>query len=146
MQLNYLSGESLVSESDTKEVILTTCRIRQFASYAGKTAYVSIMLEDVVSVQMKHKKNYWFILSGIILAVLGIGAFGAKESQVAAILFLAALILIALFFITMRGIVSIDSAKGSIEFNIKGTSHEKIIDFLELVVKTKKERVESLKI
>ena len=148
MNLNLLNGEEIISESDNKELVLTTLRIRQYISYAGKHTYKSIMLEDIVSIQMAHKKNYWLILFAIIAILVALFSFiglGEAATGVLAASFIIAIILVIFFFLSMKGIVSIDSAKGSIEFNTKGMNPEKIISFLELIEKAKKGRVEFLK-
>ena len=148
-----LMGESIITQSNDNQITLTTHRIRYNDSAFGKAKIVSMMLENVSSIEV-HYKSWPFVLNlAILAALIGIGtnitgmqnqksdlqSIGFIQLAVAAVLFL-------IYFFNRKHIVSIASnGGGRIDFFTKGLSRESIIDFVDKIEAAKHKRVSALK-
>jgi EamA domain-containing membrane protein RarD len=129
--MKLLPNEKMIIETDEKELVLTSHRVRYNAKSTNNAEFMSIMLNEVASCGIVKKTKPLLLALAIIIALIGLYV-GAKESQTAAIVF----ILIAFFFgvgyfLTIRKMLEIASAGSSILLNVSKMSMNQIIEFVD---------------
>ncbi|GDX53477.1 hypothetical protein LBMAG27_25240 [Bacteroidota bacterium] len=136
-----LEGEEIISQSNDKQVTLTTYRVYYDSSQFGKAHTASIMLEKISSVEIHYSSWILFLILGGLFAIAGL-ACGANNQGPAMMLGLAiAAVLILFYFLTRKHVVTIASDGGAkINFRTKGIKREAIIDFMNQVDKAKNNR------
>ena len=144
--LELLDSEIVVLESGNKEVTLTNIRIRHKIGGSSKSKLTSIFLEKISSIDVTYKSNP--ILVGLALVAFligGVGVIDDQPSDIVAITFLVGLLLIILYRVFLRHIISIKSDGGSrIEFQIKGMKNAQVHDFVNAVEEAKNNRIKNL--
>jgi len=148
--MNLITDEKILMDGDYKQIILTTHRIRQEIKSWGQIDLVSIMLEDVTSCEYSKKSNPIFLILGIL--VCGFGVFtgtqggGSEALNISGGILLAGIILILVFFFTIKHGLFISSASSKIKLNTKGMKYDNIKAFIDKLESAKSERNSILKI
>jgi hypothetical protein len=117
--MESLENENLILESENRQLMLTTHRLRYHESASSNSNFTSIMLDKISSIELTYQTNIWLLIIGIITipAVIGI-------------------ILIILFFTTKKHIVSVSPDGGNpIIFETKGMKRDYLEDFIFKVEK-----------
>jgi len=131
--MKLLTNEVELLESNTREVVLTSHRIRQDSSDGGIKHLKSIMLESVTSCEFKKSSNPLWIIGGTILIVMGLMVHDPNSDVVMGVGILLAII----YVLTMRKTVIISSSSCKISFGAKGMSDENIRSFIDRVEEAK---------
>jgi hypothetical protein len=145
--MTKFDSETNLLESDNKEIILTTHRIRQEIKTMGNLKIKSIMLEEISGCEYDKKSKFWLLIIGIAGIIIGIGIFlaagggGNVESGSGLIILLVGLISTISYFFTIKKGLLISSSSCYISMNVKGMSVENIISFIDRVEKAKNERM-----
>lgn len=139
-QQHYFTDETLIAESDNKQVILTTHRIRHQSS--SQVNVTSFMLEKVSSIQTTYQSAVVLLILGILFCVAGPAAGSdpkLKELLPAGLLIGG--LLIVIFLVSRKHTVVITAECGTkITFEIKGDKREIMDDFINKIEKAKNDR------
>ncbi|MEQ8926080.1 MAG: hypothetical protein RLO81_09730 [Fulvivirga sp.] len=127
--MELISREELITQSDSKQVTLTTKRIR---FKHGKTIS-SIMLNKVSGILVKYSSQPIYLIVSIISFIAGIGLMSETDGTGSIILFAIGMISLLIFLGTRRYIISIASSSTSIHFRIKGMSSDNVQKFINQV-------------
>lgn len=115
--MELLENENIITESANKQVMLTSYRIRFRDSISKKSNFTSIMLDKISSIGVTYQSNVWLLIIGILTIPIFVGV-----------------ILIILFFISRKHVVSISSDGGSsIVFETKGMKREFLEEFIDKI-------------
>ncbi len=133
----FLEEETLL-ESDTKEIILTTHRIRQDRSYGGLK---TIMLEQVSSIEIGYQRKFWLAIVGIVLILASIGLILENEGAPGLLALVIGIGCIAYSYYSRKNIVSIGTSSTKLVFQTKGMSKDKVKEFAETIEAAIEERV-----
>lgn len=134
-------GEEIISQSNDKQVTLTSHRVYLNSSQFGQAHIASIMLEKISSVEIHYSSWILFLILGGLTAIAGVlsGANNQGDMMVAGLG--VAGIFILLYFLTRKHVVTIASDGGAkINFKTKGMKQETIIAFINQVDKAKNNR------
>ena len=134
--MQMLQGESIVLESDNKELTLSTHRIRHRVVSWGQEDIVSIMLEQVASCGLVHTSNPLLI---VLSAVCAIAALVGPERSRVPLIFAVAILLI-LYFVTRKHVLAISSAGHTLKVTLGGMSTEQVMSFIEATESAKNQR------
>ena|SRR6218665_320052 len=148
--MKYLPAETLIAASRGDKLVLTNHRIQMTDSnFWGQSFTISIFLEDISSMEVKHKSNTLLLMLGIICVLGGfirngfMDIVGSEYAMFAG--FVLGGIFFAIWFFTRKHIISISSNGGSsLNFIAQYMSDEKIDDFLYNVSLSKQTRVNQL--
>ena len=115
--MDAIENEKLITESDGRQIMLTTHRIRYHETASANSNFISIMLDKISSIELTFHSNIWLLIIGIITAPILIG-----------------IILIVIFFKTRQHIIKITPDGGqSITFQTRGMSRDKVEEFISKV-------------
>jgi hypothetical protein len=144
-----MQNENILTESDNGQITLTTHRLRYDNSVFSKAKIVSIMLENISSIEVDYKS--WFLM--LILAIIG-GAMGVAMSVMGAneqasdlqtagfIILVFAVIFLLIYLFSRRHVVSVASKGGAkIVFFTKRIGRGSVIEFIDKIEKAQNERV-----
>lgn len=146
MDKNILfTDEQLITESDNKQITLTSHRVR-FNSFSwGHAHIVSIMLEKISSIEVHY--NSWVIVLflGILSVLAGLVGGAGNQGQIMVMGLVVGAVLILIYFFTRKHVVTIASDGGAkINFATAGMKRDVIVDFINKIEKAKNERAKSL--
>ena len=112
----------------TDSIVLTNQRI---VNERGNKYKNSIFLEKISSIEMHYKNQLAFLISGIIVCIIGIIPLFDDQSGAGLPLLLIGIVLITAFFLTRKHVIIVypDGGK-SFEFGVKGASPDRIDEFL----------------
>ncbi len=143
-----MTDEQILMDGDYKQITLTTHRIRQESKSWGKVNLTSIMLEHVTSCEYSKKSSLILLLIGILVAGFGvaISVKGGMDAQnIGAGLLLAGVVLIIIYFFTIKRGLFISSASGKVILNTTGMKDENIKSFIDKLEEAKNKRLLSLR-
>lgn len=141
--------EKILMDGDNKQIILTTHRVRQEKKIWGRVDLVSIMLEQITSCHYSRRSKPVFFIVGLLVIVLAYitGIQGGEDVQtIAGGLILVGLILIIIYFFTIKRGLYISSPTAKIKLNTKGMKDENIKSFIDKLEVAKNDRLLGLKI
>lgn len=138
--MKLLPGESTLSETSDKHLMLTTHRVRYDHRVPGNMQVIGITLDAVSSCGI-ISKNYPILL---LLAIL-IGGFGALrrlfeeggDQSMTYGLILVAVVLIVAYFLTRTMVLAISSPGESIRVSVKGLSQDALLALVDDVERAK---------
>ncbi len=132
--ISLLPGERVVMSSNKDILTVTTKRVRYNSTAFGSSSLISITLDSIASCGLVTK-------SFPILLLLGAAAFVAAFTQrdsARQILFVVAVVLAVIYFVTRRAVISIASNGGeTIIVPATGMSRDSLIEFVEAVEREK---------
>ncbi len=131
---NMFEGETVLSVSDDKSVILTDKRIRRTVTSLGKLDYMSIPLEKISCVELCYRSWILILVLGILLVGLSVYSLVVNNSDIAATAGFAGIFFIVLYFLTRRHLIVIVSDSGT-KMNIatRGMKTTKVLGFLDKI-------------
>lgn len=117
-KMEALENEKLITESDNKQIRLTTHRVRYHETPTKDSNFTSIMLDKISSIELTYyKSSIWLLIIGILTLPILVG-----------------LILIVIFFTSKKHIVSITPDGGNpIIFETKGMKRDFLESFIDKV-------------
>lgn len=129
-KIALLPEERVVMSSDKDILTLTTRRVRYDSSIFGGSTFISITLDAVASCSL-HTKSFPLLL--LLGALALIGAF-TQYGGTRLALFGISIVLVIIYFITRRAVISIASNGGqAIHVPAGGMNRAAVIEFLEAV-------------
>jgi hypothetical protein len=134
--MNFIPGESIVLESDSKKLILTTHRIRLRTQGLGRAQIKSIMLEDLASCAMTRTTNPILLILAALAFIAGLVVASSNRGDAAGLgagAFVAVILVVA-YFVTQTQVLALASAGATITVGTKGMNLgdvEKLIDRIE---------------
>lgn len=112
--MKSFENENLISESDTKQIQLTTHRLRYHQDRSSNSNFISIMLDKISSIELTYTSNPLLLIIGIITIPLLVG-----------------IILIVMYYQSKTHAISIIPDGGQpIIFEIKGMKREAVEQFI----------------
>ena len=133
-KLQLLPDERVMLRSDQDILLLTNKRVRYSSVTTGQTMRIGITLDSVASCAIIAKSHIIYLILG---GLAGSGAVNADDTLRIG-LFLAAVALVAAFFLTRKSMLSISSNGGDkINVPIKGMSADSVNEFLEAIEREK---------
>ena len=115
--MESIENEKLILESDNRQIMLTSHRLRYHESTSKNSNFISLMLDKISSIELTYQSNIWLLIIGIITIPLIIG-----------------IVFIIQFFTTKRHVVSIIPDGGKpIVFETKGMKRDYLEDFINKV-------------
>ena len=125
--MKMVTGERVLMESDSKELVLTTHRLRIHAQKWGAARVTSIMLEELCSCELSYKS---FVIL-LLLAALGLVGLGGTVSPIAGTV--VALGCVAAYYLTRRQALVFASPTARIVVVTQGMSIERALEFVDAV-------------
>lgn len=130
--MNLIPSEKILLESDNKELVLTTHRVRHTFRQGGELRLTSIMLEALQASELRRiSYPAWLYLAGFSV-LLGIILYDDNPAFFIAGLILAAICIYAYYF-TRRQVLRLTSADGAILAEVKGLSKQASVEFIDAV-------------
>ena len=108
--MQFMDTEEIVSESDGKQMILTTLRVRHTTKRWGKVRVTSLLLEELDSCEIRSVSNPILL---VLAALIALGAFAIGDEAIAIGLVLG-LSFVAIYYFTRTQVISIKSASSVI--------------------------------
>ena len=127
--MKFMKDESVILESNTGQLVLTSHRVRFDASTAGQRKIVSIMLDEICSCELNYKSNITLIILAAVSLILGVGS-GSEALKIGVV---AAVVFLAAYFFTRKQMLSLSSAAASIDVEVKGMKTDDVKDFIDAV-------------
>jgi hypothetical protein len=136
--ITLLPNERLICQSPDGNVNLTTYRILYEYKKWGQYHKESVMLEDIIFCEDKHRNRQlvWLIALGVLLIITALFITSAKI-----IALLAGLLCLAIYWKTEKDILVIASAKTKIKISVAGMRQQKIIEFINKIGQARGERI-----
>ena len=111
--MEAIENEKLITESDNKQLRLTTHRLRYHESASKNSNFTSIMIDKISSIELTYQSNIWLLIIGVLTLIILVGV-----------------ILIVLFFLTKKHVISIIPDGGKpIILEVKGMKRDFLEDF-----------------
>ncbi len=130
--MKLIPNEKILLESDNKELVLTTHRVRHTFRQRGELRLTSIMLETLQTSELRRiSQPLWLYLAGFSL-LLGIILYEDGPAFFIAGLVLATICVYA-YYSTRRQVLRLASAGGAILADTKGLSQQASIEFIDAV-------------
>lgn len=116
--MEAIKNEELITESDNKQIRLTTHRLRYHETPKKNSNFTSIMLDKISSIELTYyKSSIWLLIIGILTIPIVVG-----------------IILIIMFFTSKRHVVSITPDGGKpIIFETKGMKRDFLDEFIDKI-------------
>jgi hypothetical protein len=147
--MNLMLGESILLESPSGTLVLTSHRIRYEKKSLGQAELRSIMLEELSSCAMERTSLPIFLVLGALSlafgVVAGVVAAGATENVVSAVIGITLGIAFVglfsiLFLITRRQVLSVASSAATITLDVSEMSVERARHFIDAIEAAKNVR------
>lgn len=143
-----MSGESILTQSDNGHITLTTHRLRYNNEAFSKAKIISIMLENISSIEVDYKSWFLMLVLGVFVGIAGVGMsiVGANEEapdlqKDGLGLFVVAAFCIVIYLFSRRHVISIASKGGArISFYTKKIGRGSVIEFIDKIEKAQNER------
>lgn len=135
--MDLMPDEKILVESDTKELVLTTHRVRYETKQWGKAKIIGIMLEELCSCEIAHTSHPGLFISAALAVIGGI----ASQQYYGVLIGLAvALIFVLAYLLTRKAVISLASANAVIKLPTIGMSLDSIIRFMGEIETAKNQR------
>lgn len=119
---------------DNDKLLLTSERIRHSKMGWGYNDVTSILLKEISSITVNFRSNIIFIFLAIISGLFAFITFASNgDKGFFAIACFATILMVFLYFASRRQNISIRSANGKIDYNIKGYSNDKLIELIDKI-------------
>ena len=140
--MNLMPNESVLLESESKTLILTTHRVRYQLETFGNAAIRSIMLEELASCALVRSSNIIFLVLAGISFVLGLFVTVGANRMESAFFFGAifAGVFVIAYFSSRQQVLALASAGVTIVVNTQGMKLEVAKQFIERTEAAKNER------
>ena len=141
--MNLLPGERVLLESDTKNLVLTSHRVRYEMQTTGLTKITSIMLEEVSACEVTTTTKPGLLIAAIVVFLAGLffnSSISPRDSSAIIGGVVVAVILVLAYFGTRERVISVRSAGGAINASIQGIPPESVRNFIEVLEQAKNER------
>lgn len=134
---SMLNNEKIILRSDNNLITLTNYRIRLRDSSWGKANIVSILLQNISSIEVKYKANIYYFVLSIIFFFSALILQISSNYQIVVYAVILGLVALGLFFYTRKHFVLVSSKGGNntIAFETKSMSTDKIVEFVDEVEK-----------
>jgi hypothetical protein len=139
-QNDLLDGETIISQSDNKNITLTNKRIRYQDIAFGRVHINGVMLENIGSIEAHHRSTPLLLIFGVIVVLAGVFATVASRGEddilISSGISVFGLLLVILYFAWRKYLITIYSkGEGKINFEAKRMKKEAILDFINKVEK-----------
>jgi len=141
--MNLMTGERVLLESDNKELVLTTHRIRHSYLQGNTLRVTSIMLDAIQSCELR-KTNHTFLLYLAFFSGLGGILFSGGNLLNLFIGLILALVLVGAYFATQWYIISISSGGSELVARASDMSNEVAEQFIDNVEAARDARLTAL--
>ena len=138
--MNLMPGEKILLESDTKELVLTTHRIRFETKKPGRAYLASIMLEELRSCEIRYASNPSLIILAVIFIIVWVASLISKYSTGVTIGFIGCLVFTIAYLWTRRQVISLSSSTATINLRISGMSFDKAKELIDNIEIAKNQR------
>ncbi len=142
--MKFMNGEKLILESDNKNLILTTHRIRFIQKLGfGKTEVISIMLENLDGCKFRYigKKHFLIIAFLSFVTGLTLEVLRPSNNEIFITGLIISLIFYILYYITRKAVISLYAGELTMNVLVKRMGIEKVTDFIDEVEKAKNDRM-----
>lgn len=142
----FFEGEQLITQSDDKTLTLTNQRLRYNSSNYSNAHIVSIMLNNISSIEIHYKSSVLMLIIGVLLVIGGVimGASDQGEAFVAGVGL--GCLFVLFYFLTRKHVITISSDGGSkINFQTKGMKREILLDFINKIELAKSNMAQKFK-
>ncbi|HSF81773.1 MAG TPA: hypothetical protein VLA49_11095 [Anaerolineales bacterium] len=130
--MNLIPNEKILLESDNKELVLTTHRVRHTFPRRGELRLTSLTLDALQSCELRRVSSpMWLYLAGISF-LLGIVLYDDSPAFFIAGLILAAISVYA-YYATQRQVLRLASAGGAIVADVQGLTQQALLEFIDAV-------------
>ena len=131
--MKLMAEEKLLLESDDKELILTTHRVRLESESLGRARIVSIMLDQLASCAITRVSHPIFlILAGICFVVGALFAANGRNNEGALIVgIVLPLIFVVIYLANRQQVLALASAGATINVNTQGMTLDAVKAFID---------------
>jgi hypothetical protein len=138
--MRLLPGESIVSETSDKQLMLTTHRVRYDDRVPGTTRVIGITLDAVSSCGIISKSHPILLLLAILAGIFGLvqGVGGESDGQgMAYASILLALVIVMAYFLSCTMALAISSPGQSITVSMRGLNLDALVAWVDDVEQAK---------
>ena len=144
--MNLMTGEKILWESKSKNLVLTTHRVRSQSESAGQSQIKSIMLEELASCSMTQASNPGLLVLAALCFVFSLlGAATTKEPAFLILGIVVGGIFVFAFLASRHQHLSFASAGATIRVNTQGMKVENMKQIIDTAEAAKNERYLLLK-
>jgi hypothetical protein len=136
MEDQLLDEETIITRSQSDEIILTTHRIRQ--QFGSTNTMKSIMLDQISCVKAKTDSNPVLLVLGILALIVTPFLLSETERSYGMITCIIGIALALMYYFTRRSIISVYAGVHVIEFHTKGMDEDKVVTFINSVEEARK--------
>ncbi len=130
-----IEGEHIITKSDKSKITLTNKRLRYFESSSGKGYIMSVLLNKISHIEVKHTSYPILVILALLVAGAGIG-IGVSENQESAMvagLIVAGVLLLLYLFLRKHAIQVTSDGGGRMHFYTRGMKSEQVLKFVNQV-------------
>lgn len=139
--MTLMDDEKILFESDNKQFVLTTNRIRNKTKSWGKAYLTSIMLEEICSCSIKYKSLPILLILGILVCGILIVTGGAENNSGAIVTgVVVLLIFLLLYAFSKKQMLSISSGRDSIYLVLSSNNLDDLIKLVDAIESAKNNR------
>lgn len=130
-----LPKEEIITESDAKQVILTTHRICYHQKSDGDLLNQHIMLEHVTSTEITKSSNRWLLIIAALACLFGVFHFlqGEEEQTPAFGAIIFALVVLIIYIVTRKKAIIIGSPSIKMVIGANEMSNESLFAFINKI-------------
>lgn len=136
IKMKLMNGEYIISESDNKDIVLTTHRVRYSIKRGGTARVTSIMLEELDSCELRSISSPSLL---VVAAIVVLGGFVIGSNYIVYGL-LAALPFVIFYYFSRNQVISLKSSSSEINVQTVGMSLEVSKSFIDTVEAAKHSR------
>lgn len=138
-------NENKILTSNSNNIILTNYRIHMAEKELGRSYGITIFLEDISSVQLLYKSNFGLLILALLSTLVLLYSLSTGKSDMIMGSLLAGLLLLLLWFLSRKHIVSIHPDGGKpLEFEVGQMPGQQIENFVNKLQLAKAERMSEL--
>lgn len=139
--MNLLPGEILLQQSNNNAFVLTSHRVRLEAQTTGLSKVTSIMLEELSACEITTVSKPWLLVAALVVFILGL-VYGNSSREPTGIIggIVVAVLLVAAYFGSRQGVISLRSSGGAINASTTGLTLEASKSFIDAVEAAKNAR------
>jgi hypothetical protein len=146
VNFNTLENEKVLGSSDGDNMVLTSQRIHYNTGSLFGGEYITMNLEDVSSLEVKHSSSlFFYICAGLGIIFMIFLDLDQRQETLMITTSIVTLVFVTLYLFSRKKIISICS-KGASRMNIpvNKMSGEEIAVYLDRIAKAKDERLKEL--
>lgn len=139
--VSFFPEEYIVSQSLNQSATLTSHRICSKSRGWGRSAYQYVMLEDITSCEKFSRNPYFLLILGGFCVAIGLPSIMGFDPSLTVPLLVLGLLLLFFYWCSRSNLIIISSPDTQIRINVLGLNQTKVLDFMNKIEQTKRQRI-----